>query len=506
MATNERPARLALTAAVVVLLLGAAGVLARQQFSGTAKADAGAGVAGIEVVAPAGTRFSMRPAPEPDVAAPLTRRIGGGADLSFDGRPPQVRIPVPAAPPPGFAPVVVTGNGTRLIPATYDGATRSLVAEVARPGGFWGGLLDLAALGRDTEAAPKPDCAGRAASSGGMTVDVGTPDPRAPVWVCVTAGNGRANITLTSNSRVPYRIVGPPGWPEPGTRTAAAGTAAAVRLGRPRQRELLWPGAGVTYDVAFGELPATLRGQADPGPAVGTALATAAHRAAVLFGLAGGTGPAAGVLTCAADAGAARYTADRPFAEVAAEVWTALEPCHPDGGDVVRRLIAAGIGPVTSSFSGASPTFEVPVTTSRAQRFTQTVDYRPRAATARAAGTCPAVSAVSGRHDAYRCTAGGTTHDPCFAGAGTRPQVWCPTSATEAVLLTYSGTLPSPPQAGGTTGPFLLVLENGLQCTAVAAPDVRYTCSDGRTVLHGEPDTSSPMWTIEARTIAKAYA
>ncbi|MBE8521003.1 hypothetical protein ILP97_26545 [Amycolatopsis sp. H6(2020)] len=505
MATDERPARLALTAAVAVLLLGATGVLVRQQFSVRAEADPG--VAGIEVVAQAGTRFSIRPAPEPDVATPMTRRIGGGADLSFDGGPPpRVRIPVPAAPPPGFAPVVITGNGTRLGPATYDGASRSIVAEVAHPGSVWGGLLDLAALGREAEPAPRPDCAGRAASSGGVTVDVGKPDPRAPVSVCVTAGNGRATLTLTSHSRVPYRIVTPPGWPEPSTRTAAAATSAVQLLGRPRQRDLLWLGAGVAYDVAFGLLPASLRGQADPGPALGTALAAAAHRAAVLFGLAGGPGPAAGVLTCAADIGAARYTPDRPFAEVAADVWTALEPCHPDGGAVVRRLVAAGIGPVTSSFAGASPAFEIPVTTSRAQRFTQTVDYRPRAATARATGSCATVSAVSGRHDAYRCTAGGTTYDPCFAGPGTRPQVWCPTSATEAVLLTYSGALPSPPQAGGTAGPFLLVLDDGLQCAAIAAPDVRYACSDGRTVLHAEPDTSSPVWTIEARTITKAYA
>ncbi|WP_410611579.1 hypothetical protein [Amycolatopsis sp. lyj-109] len=505
MATNERPARLALTAAVVVLLLGATGVLVRQQFSGTASADPG--TAGVEVLAQAGTRVSMRPAPEPDVAAPMTRRFGGGAELSFDGGPsPRVRILVPAAPPPGFAPVVITGNGARLVPATYDGATRSIVAELAHPGGFWGGLLDLAALGRDAEPAPRPDCAGRTASSAGVTVDVGKPAPQAPVWVCVTAGNGRATVTLTSNSSVPYRIVPPPGWPAPGTRTAAAGTPAVPLLGHPRQRDLLWPGAGVAYDVPFGLLPASIHGQAEPGPALGTTLATAAHRAAVLFGLAGDPGPAAGVLTCAADAGAARYPPGRPFADVAADVWAALEPCHPDGGVVVRRLVAAGIGPVTSSIAGASPAFEIPVTTSRAQRFTQTVEYRPRAATARASGTCATVSAVSGRLDAYRCTTGGTTYDPCFAGPGPQSQVWCPTSATKAVQLTYTGALPSPPRPGGTADPFLLVLENGLQCTAVATSDVGYACSDGRTVLHGLPDTSGPMWTIETLAIAKAYA
>jgi len=507
MGTNERPARLALTAAVVLLLLGGTGVLARQRVSGPAAGTPA--IAGIEVVPRAGIRVALRPAPEPAVAAPMTRRVGGGADLSFDGGPPpQVRIAVPAAPPPGFAPVVVTGNGLRLVPATYDSATRSIVAEAAHPGGFWGGLLDLAALGREAEPSARPACAGRPASSGGVTVDLGEPDPRAPVWVCVTAGSGHANVTLTSHAAVPYRIVLPPGWPEPSTRTAAASTAAVQWPGRPRQRDLLWPGSGVTYPVPFDLLPARIRGQAEPGPALGTALAAAAHRAAVLFGLADGPGPADGTLTCAADAGTARYRPDRPFAEVAAEVWTALEACHPDGGAVVRRLLAAGIGPVTSTVAAASPAFEIPVTTRRAQRFTQIVEYRPRTGTttSRASGPCPEVSAVSGRHDAYRCSAGGTTYDPCFALPGPRPQVTCPASATGAVLLSYSGALPSPPRDGGTADPFLLVLENGLQCTAVAAPEVRYTCSDGRTVLHGAPDASSPMWTIEGRTIAKAYA
>ncbi|QKV73172.1 hypothetical protein [Amycolatopsis sp. Hca4] len=502
MTTNDRPARLALTAAVVALLLGASGVLVRHHFS--VPPAAAPGVAGIDVVAPAGTRVSVRPAPEPAVTPPLTRRIGGGADVGFDGGPPpRVRIPVPAAPPAGFAPVVVTDNGLRLLPAAYDGATRSLVAQVARPGGVWGGLLDLAALGRAPEPGPRPDCAGRTSSAGGVTVDAGKPDPQAPVWVCVTAGNGRASVTLTSNARVPYRLLPAPGWPEPGARTAAAGQL----LGGPRQRDLLWPGGGVTYDVPFGLLPSTIRGQADPGPALGTALAAAAHRAAVLFGLAGDTGPAPGVLTCAADAGAARYTPDKPLAQVAADVWTALEPCHPDGGAVVRALLAAGIGPVTSGVTGPAPAFEVPVTTSRAPRFTQTVEYRPRTGTvtARVNGTCATVSAVSGRHDAYRCTAGGTTYDPCFAGPGPQPQVWCPAPAAKAVVLTHSGPLPSPPQTGGTAAPFLLVLADGVQCAAVAAPEIQYACSDGRTVLHGEPDTSGPMWTIEARTITKAY-
>jgi hypothetical protein len=146
------------------------------------------------------------------------------------------------------------------------------------------------------------------------------------------------------------------------------------------------------------------------------------------------------------------------------------------------------------------------VTTSRAQRFTQVVQYRPRAGAATARATCATVSAVSGRHDAYRCSAGGTTYDPCFAAPGPRSQVSCPASAAKAVVLIYSGALPSPPRPGGTADPFLLVLENGVQCTAVAAPGVRYACSDGRTVLHGEPDPSSPLWTIEGRAITKVYA
>ncbi|EOD67366.1 hypothetical protein, partial [Amycolatopsis vancoresmycina] len=75
MATNERPARLALTAAVAVLLLGATGVLVRQQVFATTPAS------GSEAVA------------EPGAVPPMTRRFGGGVDVS--GAPRPVRIPVP---------------------------------------------------------------------------------------------------------------------------------------------------------------------------------------------------------------------------------------------------------------------------------------------------------------------------------------------------------------------------------------------------------------------------
>ncbi|WP_370962304.1 hypothetical protein [Amycolatopsis sp. cg9] len=634
MATDNRPARLALTAAVVALLLGGTGTLVQQRFPVSPPGT----VHGVEVT---GGRAEVHPAPEPAVPTPLTHRTGGGADIAFTGGTPRLRITAPA-PSPGFAPVVITADGTRLLPAAYDTATRSIVADLPRPGRFWGGLLDLAALGRDVvpAPAPKPECAGRAASSGGVTVaaeqaagsggtatDPGhaagsgsttatpghaTGSPRAagsghaanssstntdaeqaagsgsspgqaaspggspgraanssstntdaeqaagsgsspgqaaspggspgqvtssggantdsahaadssratttpehaasssgapgraadsggptdpgpsqgPVWVCLTAGAGRAGVTLTSNARVPYRLAVPPGWPE-----------SAARTGRTPQRDLLWPGAAVTYEVPFARLPATLRGQADPGAALGATLAAAAHRVAVLFGSA--DEPAPDVTACAAAATAAHYTADRPGTDLAAEVWAALGPCHPDGGDTVRWFLAAGIGAVANAAAATGPAFAVSLTAGRAQRFTQTVEYRPKtgAATARAAGRCGAVSAVSGRHDAYRCTSGGTTYDPCFAGP--EPRVACPTSATRAVLLTYAGGLPSPPQPGGTADPFLLTLADGLQCLAVAGSG--YACTDGRTVLPGDVDTSSPMWTVDGRAVAKAY-
>ncbi|MEV7044446.1 hypothetical protein [Amycolatopsis sp. NPDC051061] len=496
MPTNDRPARLALTAAVLVLLLGGAGVLVQHHFAtgpgGTVTAT------GIEVDASAGTSVSVRPAPEPGFAVPLTRRVGGGAELDLNGgRRARVRISVPDAPPPGFAPVVITG--TKLVPAAYDASTRSIVAELTRGGAFWGGLLDFAALGRVVvpDPAPRPDCAGRSASSGGLTIGLGGPGPAAPVSTCLTAGNGRASVTLTSHTRVPYRLALPAGWPEPTARTAAASTSAVQLFGRPRQRDLLWPGSGVTYDVPLASLPATLKGQAEPGPEIGTTLAAAAHHLASLFGLTGAPEPSPGTLTCAA-----QYTADQP-----ATVWAALGPCHLDGGDVVRRFLAPGVGPVTSSLTTANPVFEAAITTSRAQRFTQTTEYRPRtgATTSRATGACGSVSAVSGRHDAYRCTSGATTYDPCFAAPGTR--VVCPASATKAVLLTYTGALPAPPRPGGTADAFLLTLDNGLQCAAVAddsAPGTRFACADG-TVLRGEADTSSPLWTVDGWTVSKAY-
>ncbi|NBH09949.1 hypothetical protein GTY80_42730, partial [Amycolatopsis sp. SID8362] len=431
MAKNDRPARLALTAAVVALLLGGTGTLVQQGFP----AGTGGTVAGVEVT---GVPAVVRPAPEPGVATPLTRRTGGGADIEFSGGAPRLRIAAPA-PGPGFAAVVITADGTRLLAAAYDAATRSIVADLPRPGRYWGGVLDLAALGRDVVPglAPRPGCAGRAASFGGVTVtpgpvassggpggavgsggaatgprraadsggatgkgggaassggtttdtgqaansgstttappvaansggttsrgggaassgsprnaaspggtttdtrqaanaststapahaassggagnsassggaghtassagsttdpghaanssaattnpapvnatagtasataDSGRPQP--PVWVCVTAGAGRAGITLTSNARVPYRIAVPPGWAE-----------SAARTGPAPQRDLLWPGTTVTYEVPFNRLPATLRGLPDPGAALGAVLAGAAHRVAAL--------------------------------------------------------------------------------------------------------------------------------------------------------------------------------------------------------------------------------
>ncbi|MFG1647275.1 hypothetical protein ACGFMK_43945 [Amycolatopsis sp. NPDC049252] len=549
MATDHGPARLALAAAVVALLLGAGGVLVQQRLAAAGDASEVTGAAGatltvgdIEVVVPPdavvpGTRLSGRPAPEPGALTPAARRSGGGAELTFDAGvrprlPVQVRIPVPAAPPPGFAPVVVTANGTRLALATYDSESRRIVADLAPDGAFWGGLLDFAALGRavgQATADPPATCLGRAAGSAGLTVEVGGTagtDPRSPVRACVAANGGGASVTLTSNARVPYRLVLPPGWPEPTARTAAPSTSAVQLFPQPRFHDLLWPGAGVTYDVPVTRLPATLHGQADPGPYLGLALAWTAHRAAGLFGMAldrpGELEQNPGVLACAAEAGAAHYTADRPFAQVAAETWTALATCGTADAGALHSFLAAGIGPLTGWLADAagSPGVDVPLTASRGTGpFTQAVVYRAwtgtRVAagirTTAASGTCPAGSAVSGRHDAYRCTAGDKAYDPCFAAtaANARHQVVCPTSATRAVLLTYPGALPSPPAAGGTASPFLLTLQSGLQCTA-APPPASYTCTDGRTVLSGEPDTSTPLWTVPAgaappATITKAY-
>jgi len=532
-----RAPRIALALAVVAVLLAGVGVVLYGRSpaeAGTSLAAGGAELSfnGVEVFVPPGavaegTRVSLGDAGNGTVPARAVRRTGGGVRVTFEGAQPrlpvQVRIPA-AQPPDGLSPVLITG-GTKpyLVPATYDVATHRLIADVVQPQGVWGGLLDFAEFARDAVNVPapaRPDCAGRAMSASGVTVGIAGnygADQASAVWPCVALDNGRVSVTLAAGTSMSYRVDVPSGWPANG------------------KSDLLMGDVPLTYDVPQGRVPATVRGRVDPGPYLGVTLARMARGASDLFGTSAvGDNEMVG---CAAAAGAARYVPDRPFPEVVADLWTALKPCVGPAAPAVFERVSGSLGAIAANLEpvvrkAADAGFSVQLTVKRGgESHTDVVEYRPwsgsRVAgslrTTSASGSCWATSTVSRRQDAYRCsTVDDLLYDPCFASVSAAAQVVCPVAQTKAVLLALTGALPSPPKAEGKADLFLLALTTGLQCSAftgnavaVGGMNARFACDDHKTLLYGDLDTSSPLWTAQAAvgevaplrlvTIVKAY-
>jgi len=516
-----RAPRIALTLAVVAVLLAGVGVVVYGRSPAAATADTGTSLVGggavlsfngVEVAVPPGavadgTRVSLGDAGNGTVPARAVRRTGGGVLVIFEGAQPrlpvQVRIPAPQ-PPDGLSPVLITER--TLVPATYDAATHRLIADVVQPHGVWGGLLDFAEFARDAVnvAAPaRPDCAGRAVSASGVTVGIAGnygADQASAVWPCVALDNGRVSVTLTAGTPMSYRVDVPSGWSTNG------------------QHDLLMGDAPLTYDVPQGRVPATVRGRVDPGPYVGVALGRVARGALDLFGA--GAVRDNEMLGCAAAAGAAHYLPDRPFPEVVTELWTALKPCLEPVDTAVFERLSGSLGVIAANLEvvrkAADTVFSVQLTMNRGGGpHTDVAEYRPwsgsRVAaslrTTSASGSCWATSTVSRRQDAYRCsTVDDLLYDPCFASVSTAAaQVVCPVAPTKAVLLTLTGALPSPPKAEGKADLFLFVLTTGLQCSAftgnavaVGGMNARFACDDHKTLLYGDPDVGSPLWTAQA--------
>lgn len=131
-----------------------------------------------------------------------------------------------------------------------------------------------------------------------------------------------------------------------------------------------------------------------------------------------------------------------------------------------------------------------------------------RAATV--AGACQGGSVVhAGRADAWRCRAGETVYDPCFASSTGEelacvPDPW----AREVTTLRPPAPLGRAGQNRNDPGlpPWFLELADGARCGR--APPSGYRCSAGGDV--GEPDTARPAWTVPAaggvtREVATAW-
>lgn len=129
------------------------------------------------------------------------------------------------------------------------------------------------------------------------------------------------------------------------------------------------------------------------------------------------------------------------------------------------------------------------------------------AVTGKIEGSCWTESlAAPGRPDAWRCMAGNTIYDPCFASlAGSELACAQEPWAANAVLLTLHSPLPerTAPTGPLLTGlPWALELENGRRCTlltgattGIAGMRLNYGCT-GDTYAVGDIDRSLPRWRV----------
>jgi hypothetical protein len=127
-------------------------------------------------------------------------------------------------------------------------------------------------------------------------------------------------------------------------------------------------------------------------------------------------------------------------------------------------------------------------------------------------GTCPFVSQVAARPDAYRCFAGNSIYDPCFAASYGLPNpariLVCPFPNPNNVTVIHLARSPGGGSPGSTVlvSPtsivWLIVLANGTPCYRVSGANGsssgmmdNYVCVGGDS-LYNDPQRTGPVWKI----------
>jgi hypothetical protein len=122
-----------------------------------------------------------------------------------------------------------------------------------------------------------------------------------------------------------------------------------------------------------------------------------------------------------------------------------------------------------------------------------------------ARGSCWTMSVAAPAPDAYRCFAGNTILDPCFAptGQAAPTEVACLAAPwSNAEMLTLTAPLPKINPADASVRPWALELGNGVRCVAstgtvpaVQGVNLGYRCTDG--AYAGLIDTKSATVTAD---------
>ncbi|MFD4635841.1 hypothetical protein ACFWN2_00930 [Lentzea sp. NPDC058436] len=345
-------------------------------------------------VAPEGTTLTAHSttASAPGLSSTITANTGAGIEISLGGRQPEkpleLKFPVTGAPPEGQHAVLVTtpsdGSEPRLVPASFDAATNTITATTDHLSSFWPTFVDLRAAGRVVDdfvgkalgiTSARPECAGVPATDpSGMkiTMDGDYSASAKPVlWPCVTVGDGRMTVELTSSSPLPWRVRAAPSAtlePQAAIDPAKAAVLAgyhALATKRPYAEGLLIPGSGMKYTFPVSSLPATVEGQVDVGTWLVMDLVFAVQAIMALFHVdLGAVTDNAAALGCLGDAVEAAKLDAKPGADAVAALakaaLTCLEPMAKAlGGGLstaasfVLLVLSSGVALVFGGLQGA---------------------------------------------------------------------------------------------------------------------------------------------------------